>query len=77
MNMEHIDVILVNTSFTLHVLGEIIEVKDNVPFDFTTPKTIGCDIKKCPNEGYDHNYCVNSPGDINQLQVRYYAFNTD
>ncbi len=45
--------------------GKIIPVKDTA-FDFTSPKTIGQDIKSLPF-GYDHNFIVRSPGCNNKL----------
>ena len=60
---------------TYMTTGEIVPVKDT-PFDFTTPKVIGQDIEKFEYEqmkfgnGYDHNWVLNSKGDVNVLAAK-------
>lgn len=59
---------------TFMTTGEIVPVKDT-PFDFTTPKPIGQDIdadhpQTKYGNGFDHNWVLNTKGDINQLAVR-------
>ena len=55
--------------------GEIVTVKDT-PMDFTTPKTIGQDITNFDfvqlknGNGYDHNWVLNTNGDIAQLAAK-------
>lgn len=54
--------------------GEIVSVKDT-PMDFTIPKTIGQDINddfiQLKNgNGYDHNWVLNTRGDINQIAAK-------
>ncbi|MDR1610716.1 MAG: galactose mutarotase [Candidatus Symbiothrix sp.] len=55
--------------------GVIAKVK-NTPLDFTTAKAIGAQIDDTTFEaikfgkGYDHNYVLNKPGDINQLAAK-------
>lgn len=56
--------------------GEIAPVK-NTPFDFTQPHSIGERIKDdFPaiklSKGYDINYVLNKPGDINTLTAKVY-----
>ena len=59
---------------TLIPLGTIASV-DNTVFDFTTPKAIGSRINE-PDEqliyahGYDHNYILNTKGDINTVACK-------
>jgi aldose 1-epimerase len=48
------------------------------PFDFTTPKLIGEDIDAdCiqirNGNGYDHNWCLDTDGDINQVACELYC----
>ena len=56
---------------TFMTTGEIVTVKDT-PMDFTTPKTIGQDITNFDfvqlknGNGYDHNWILNTKGDINR-----------
>ena len=56
-------------------LGNIETVK-GTPMDFTTPKTIGQDINQTDFEqiklgnGFDHNWVLNTQGDITQLAAR-------
>jgi len=41
--------------------GKLLDVK-NTAFDFTSPKTIGQDIKQT-GDGYDHCYCLTNPSE--------------
>lgn len=60
---------------TFMTTGEIASVK-GTPFDFLTPKPVGQDINNFENEqvkngnGFDHNWVLNSKGDINILAAR-------
>jgi aldose 1-epimerase len=47
--------------------GKVLAVK-GTPFDFTSPKAIGTDLKQIGNTptGYDHNFVIN--GEPNQLR---------
>ena len=60
---------------TYMTTGEILPVKDT-PMDFTTPKAVGPDIDKFEFEqvkngnGYDHNWVLNTNGDITQLAAK-------
>ena len=60
---------------TYMTTGEILPVKDT-PMDFTTPKAVGQDIDKFEFEqvkngnGYDHNWVLNTNGDITQLAAK-------
>lgn len=60
---------------TFMTTGEIVTVKDT-PMDFTTPKAVGQDINNYDfiqlknGNGYDHNWVLNSNGDINQLAAK-------
>ena len=60
---------------TFMTTGEIATVKDT-PMDFTTPKTIGQDITNFDfvqlknGNGYDHNWVLNTNGDIAQLAAK-------
>lgn len=60
---------------TFMTTGEIVPVKDT-PMDFTTPKAVGQDIDKFDfiqlknGKGYDHNWVLNTNGDINQVAAR-------
>ena len=60
---------------TFMTSGEIVTVKDT-PMDFTTPKTIGQDITNFDfvqlknGNGYDHNWVLNTNGDIAQLAAK-------
>ncbi|SQC92888.1 aldose 1-epimerase [Bacteroides thetaiotaomicron] len=55
--------------------GEIAPVKDT-PMDFTTPKAVGKDINNYDfvqlknGNGYDHNWVLNTKGDISQVAAR-------
>nr|XP_040034134.1 aldose 1-epimerase isoform X1 [Gasterosteus aculeatus aculeatus]XP_040034135.1 aldose 1-epimerase isoform X1 [Gasterosteus aculeatus aculeatus] len=42
--------------------GEIRPV-DNTPFDLTKPALIGPRLKELPGPGFDHNFCLSSPGE--------------
>lgn len=60
---------------TYMTTGEIIPVAQT-PMDFTTPKAVGLDIDKFEYEqlkngnGYDHNWVLNTNGDITQLATK-------
>lgn len=60
---------------TYMTTGEIVTVK-GTPMDFTTPKTIGQDVANFDFEqlkngnGYDHNWVLNTKGDIKQLAAK-------
>jgi aldose 1-epimerase len=56
---------------TLIPTGRIATVKDT-PFDFTTPRLIGQRIREVPGKigGYDHNYVLDTGGDVSKLAVR-------
>ena len=60
---------------TYMTTGEIVTVKET-PMDFTTPKAVGQDIDKFDfiqlknGNGYDHNWVLNTQGDINQLAAK-------
>ncbi|XP_068183711.1 galactose mutarotase [Antennarius striatus] len=43
--------------------GEIREV-GGTPFDLRTPVLIGPRLKEVPAPGFDHNFCLSSPGDV-------------
>lgn len=55
--------------------GEIVPVKDT-PMDFTTPKAVGQDITNFDfiqlkyGNGYDHNWVLNTNGDVKQLAAK-------
>ena len=58
--------------------GEVAPVA-GTPMDFTAPKPVGQDIETPDNEqlknaqGYDHNWVLNTGGDINQLAASLYS----
>ncbi len=60
---------------TFMTTGEILPVKDT-PMDFTTPKAIGQDIDNYDfiqlknGNGYDHNWVLNTNGDITEPAAR-------
>ena len=60
---------------TYMTTGEIATVKET-PMDFTTPKAVGQDIDKFEfiqlknGNGYDHNWVLNTNGDISQLAAK-------
>lgn len=60
---------------TFMTTGEILPVK-GTPMDFTTPKVIGQDINDYDfvqlrnGNGYDHNWVLNTQGDLNQVAAR-------
>ena len=60
---------------TYMTTGEIVPVKDT-PMDFITPKAIGQDITKYDfvqlknGNGYDHNWVLNTNGDVKQLSAK-------
>jgi aldose 1-epimerase len=63
------------TNAELIPTGAIAKVK-GTPMDFTVPKAIGKQIDNTTFEaikfgkGYDHNFVLNSPGDINRLAAK-------
>ena len=60
---------------TFMTTGEMTAVA-KTPFDFNTPKTIAPDVTDFENEqvkfgnGFDHNWVLNTKGDINQLAAK-------
>lgn len=60
---------------TFMTTGEIVTVKDT-PMDFTTPKKVGKEINNYDyvqlknGNGYDHNWVLNTAGDINLLAAK-------
>lgn len=60
---------------TFMTTGEIVTVKET-PMDFTTPKAIGQEITNFDfaqlknGNGYDHNWVLNTKGDINTLAAK-------
>lgn len=60
---------------TFMTSGEIVTVKET-PMDFTTAKVIGNEIDNFEfvqlknGKGYDHNWVLNTQGDINQVAAR-------
>lgn len=60
---------------TFMTTGEILDVK-GTPMDFTVAKTVGQDIDKYEYDqlkngnGYDHNWVLNTNGDIKQVAAR-------
>lgn len=60
---------------TFMTTGEIVTVKDT-PMDFTAPKAVGQEINNYDfiqlknGNGYDHNWVLNSNGNINQLAAK-------
>ncbi len=60
---------------TYMTTGEIVPVKDT-PMDFTTPKAVGQDITNVDfiqvkyGNGYDHNWVLNTDGDVKQLAAK-------
>ena len=57
--------------------GDIVPVA-GTPFDFTTPKPIGQDIEAdCEQirggKGYDHNWCLDTAGDLSQVACELYC----
>ena len=60
---------------TFMTTGEILPVKDT-PMDFTTPKAVGQDINNYDfiqlknGNGYDHNWVLNTNGDITKLAAK-------
>lgn len=60
---------------TFMTTGEMIPVA-GTPFDFKTPKTIAPDVTNFDNEqvkfgnGFDHNWVLNSKGDISQVAAK-------
>jgi Galactose mutarotase and related enzymes len=60
---------------TFMTTGEIVTVK-GTPMDFTTPKSVGADIKKYDyvqlknGNGYDHNWVLNTAGDVTKLAAK-------
>ena len=77
------DILWVNASHftpvdsTFMTTGEIRPVA-GTPFDFTTPKRIGEELDTpCTQlqngKGYDHNWCLDSAGDLSQLAAELYC----
>lgn len=60
---------------TYMTTGEMTAVTDT-PFDFTTPKSLAPDVTNFENEqvkfgnGFDHNWVLNTQGDINQVAAK-------
>lgn len=60
---------------TFMTTGEIVTVK-GTPMDFTTPKTVGKEINNYDyiqlknGNGYDHNWVLNTKGDVSQLAAK-------
>lgn len=60
---------------TFMTIGETMPVA-GTPFDFTTPKTIAPDVTNFEDEqvkfgnGFDHNWVLNTQGDITQLAAK-------
>lgn len=63
---------------TFMTTGEILPVA-GTPMDFTTPKAIGAEIANYDFEqlkngnGYDHNWVLNTSGDLTQVAARLYS----
>ena len=63
---------------TFMTTGEILPVA-GTPMDFTTPKAIGTEIANYDFEqlkngnGYDHNWVLNTGGDLTQVAARLYS----
>jgi aldose 1-epimerase len=63
---------------TFMTTGEILPVK-GTPMDFTTPKAVGKDINDSAYvqiknaNGYDHNWVLNTKGDISKVAARLYS----
>ncbi len=77
------DILYINASnytpadSTLMTTGEIVPVA-GTPLDFTSPKPIGQDIDTdCEairnGNGYDHNWCLDTAGDITKLASELYC----
>ena len=65
------------TDDTFMTTGEIVPV-EGTPFDFTVPKPVGQDIEAdCEQlrngRGYDHNWCLDTAGDINLVACELYS----
>ena len=65
------------TDDTFMTTGDIVPVA-GTPFDFTTPKPIGQDIEAdCQQvrngNGYDHNWCLDTAGDLSQVACELYC----
>jgi aldose 1-epimerase len=54
---------------TLIPTGEIATVK-STPFDFTNAASIGQRIAQIPGGGYDHNYALDTQGNLSRTAVR-------
>jgi aldose 1-epimerase len=60
---------------TFMTTGEIVTVKET-PMDFTTPQLVGKEIDNFENiqlkngNGYDHNWVLNTNGDVSQLAAK-------
>ena len=77
------DILYVNASCytpvdnTYMTSGEVVPVA-GTPFDFTAPKRVGQDINvDCEQllngNGYDHNWCLNTAGDISKVACELYS----
>ena len=65
------------TDDTFMTTGDIVPVA-GTPFDFTVPKPIGQDIEAdCEQirngKGYDHNWCLDTAGDLSQVACELYC----
>ncbi|MBP3332292.1 MAG: galactose mutarotase [Tidjanibacter sp.] len=66
---------------TYMITGEILPVA-GTPMDFTSPKAVGAEIEDFDFEqlkngnGYDHNWVLNTAGDISQVAAELYSPNT-
>lgn len=66
---------------TYMTTGEILPVA-GTPMDFTSPKAVGAEIENFDFEqlkngnGYDHNWVLNTAGDISQVAAELYSPNT-
>ena len=65
------------TDDTFMTTGEIVPVA-GTPFDFTVPKPIGQDIEADCDQirganGFDHNWCLDTAGDITQVACELYC----
>ena len=66
---------------TYMTTGEILPVA-GTPMDFTSPKELGAEIENFDFEqlkngnGYDHNWVLNTAGDISQVAAELYSPNT-
>lgn len=72
------EILMINADNYTPVVSQIptgiVPVK-NTPFDFTQPTAVGARINQVPG-GYDHNFVLNTKGDINTLAVSLYDSTT-